>query len=104
MRLLKSSSARLVLSIVGAATLILLAATSALGTSAPDPANIFSPASTPALDIHHWSLFVLAICAAIFVTVFFLLVYAIVKFRRQEGDDGREPAQIYGSNQVELAC
>jgi len=39
-----------------------------------------------------------------FVTVFFLLVYAIVKFCRQEGDDGREPAQIYGSNQVELAC
>jgi len=47
---------------------------------------------------------VLAICAAIFVTVFFLLVYAIVKFRWREGNDGREPAQIYGSNQVELAC
>jgi cytochrome c oxidase subunit 2 len=55
------------------------------------------------LEIHHLSLFVLAICAAIFVTVFSLLVYAIVKFRRREGDDGREPAQIYGSNQVELA-
>jgi hypothetical protein len=37
-----------------------------LGTSAPDPANIFSPVSTPALEIHHLSLFVLAIFAAIF--------------------------------------
>src|SRR5215467_12600096 len=54
------------LSIAGAATLILLAARSALGTSAPDPANIFSPASPPALEIHHLLLFVLVICAAIF--------------------------------------
>jgi cytochrome c oxidase subunit 2 len=80
-----------------------LAAASGFAVSAPDPANIFSPTSTPALEIHHLSLFVLAICAAIFVTVFSLLVYAMVKFRRREGDDGREPAQIYGSNQVELA-
>lgn len=101
--MLKSSSARLVLSVAAWATLTLLATKSALAISAPDPANIFSPASTPALQIHHLSLFVLAICAAIFVTVFSLLVYAIVRFRRREGDDGREPAQIYGSNQVELA-
>jgi len=72
--------------------------------AAPDPANIFSPVSTPANQIHHLSLFVMAICAAIFVVVFSLLVYAIVKFRRRADDDGREPAQIYGSNQVELAC
>ena len=45
----------------------------------------------------------MAICAAIFVVVFSLLVYAVVKFRRRDDDDGREPAQIYGSNQVELA-
>ena len=36
-------------------------------------------------------------------TVFSLLVYSVVKFRRRAGDDGREPPQIYGSNQVELA-
>lgn len=72
--------------------------------SAPDPANIFSPVSTPANAIHHLSLFVLGICAAIFLVVFSLLAYAVVKFRRRADDDGKEPAQIYGSNQVELAC
>jgi cytochrome c oxidase subunit II len=65
--------------------------------------SIFSPASTPADSIYHLSLFVLAICLAIFVVVFGLLAYSVVKFRHRPGDDGREPAQIYGSNQVELA-
>lgn len=70
-----------------------------------DPAvpNIFHPASTPADSIYHLSLFVLAICAGIFLTVFSLLVYAVVKFRRRKDDDGCEPPQIYGSNQMELA-
>jgi cytochrome c oxidase subunit 2 len=70
-----------------------------------DPAtpSIFAPASTPADSIYHLSLFVLAICLAIFLVVFGLLVYALAEFRRRPDDDGREPAQIYGSNQVELA-
>lgn len=49
------------------------------------------------------SLFILSIAAAIFLVVFSLLVFAAVKFRKRAGDDGREPAQIYGSTQVELA-
>jgi len=32
-----------------------------------------------------------------------MLAYAVVKFRRRADDDGREPPQVYGSNQVELA-
>jgi len=71
--------------------------------AAPGSASIFSPASTPADSIYHLSLFVLAICGAIFLAVFSLLVYSVVKFRRRAGDDGREPPQIYGSNQMELA-
>lgn len=73
--------------------------------SLTDPAipNIFSPASTPADSIFHLSLFVLGICGVIFVVVFSLLVYAVIKFRRRGADDGSEPPQIYGSNQVELA-
>ena len=67
------------------------------------PQNIFSPVSTPATDIHHLSLLVLAICAAIFLVVFSLLVYVVVKYRRRAADDDREPPQIYGSNQVEIA-
>jgi cytochrome c oxidase subunit 2 len=81
-----------------------LAKAAVAGTGgAPATPSIFSPASTPADSIYHLSLLVLAICGAIFLTVFSLLVYSVVKFRRRAGDDGREPAQIYGSNQVELA-
>jgi heme/copper-type cytochrome/quinol oxidase subunit 2 len=64
---------------------------------------MFSPALTPADSIYHLSLFVLTICGAIFVTAASLLLYSIVKFRRADDDDGGEPAQIHGSNQVELA-
>src|SRR5580693_6760588 len=67
------------------------------------PTNIFAPVSTPADTIFGLSLFVLAITAAIFVTVFGLLAYAVVRFRKRSDDDGREPPQVYGSNQVELA-
>jgi cytochrome c oxidase subunit II len=80
----------------------------ALGATDPavpsmSPTNIFAPASTPAKSIFGLSLFVLAVTGAIFVVVFVLLAYAVVKFRKSAGDDGREPPQVYGSNQVELA-
>jgi cytochrome c oxidase subunit 2 len=65
--------------------------------------SIFSPASTPADSIFGLSLFVLTVTAGIFLTVFSLLVYSAVKFRKRANDDGREPPQIYGSNQLELA-
>jgi len=32
-----------------------------------------------------------------------LLFYSVVKFRKRNSDDGREPPQVYGSNQVEIA-
>jgi cytochrome c oxidase subunit 2 len=67
------------------------------------PTNIFAPASTPAHSIFGLSLFVVAVTAAIFVIVFSLLVYCVAKFRKRAEDDGREPPQVYGSNQVELA-
>ena len=65
--------------------------------------NIFKPASTPAKSILSVSLFVLVITGVIFLVVGGLLTYAVVKFRRRKGDDSREPAQVYGSNQVETA-
>jgi cytochrome c oxidase subunit 2 len=67
------------------------------------PTNIFSPASTPADSIFGLSKFVLINVSAIFVVVFGLLAYAVVRFRHKPGSDRGEPAQIYGSNQVELA-
>jgi len=35
--------------------------------------------------------------------VFGLLTYAVWKYKRKRTDDGREPPQIYGSTQIELA-
>src|SRR6266850_8493750 len=68
-----------------------------------NPTNIFAPVSTPADSIFGLSLFVLGVTAAIFAVVFSLLVYSVVKFRKRNDDDGREPPQLYGSNQIELA-
>jgi cytochrome c oxidase subunit 2 len=71
--------------------------------SSLSPTNIFAPVSTPAHSIMGLSLFVLAVTAAIFTIVFSLLVYCVLKFGKAADDDGREPPQVYGSNQVELA-
>jgi cytochrome c oxidase subunit 2 len=67
------------------------------------PTDIFAPVSTPAQSIFDLSLLVLAVCAAIFFIVASLLAYAMVKFRKRNDDDNREPPQVYGSTQVELA-
>src|SRR5215510_13715783 len=65
--------------------------------------NIFAPASTPAGAIVDLSMLVLSITGVIFVVVASLLVYAIVKFRATPADADHEPAQVYGSTQIELA-
>ena len=76
---------------------------------AASPANanpvpsIFEPHSTPADSINHLSHFVLSITGLIFLVVFSLLTYAVVKFRSGAADTAREPAQVYGSTQIELA-
>ncbi|MGC1478301.1 MAG: cytochrome c oxidase subunit II transmembrane domain-containing protein, partial [Terriglobales bacterium] len=71
--------------------------------SSSNGTNIFAPASTPAKSIAELSAFVVVITGIIFVVVFALLVYSVVKFRGRAGDAGREPAQVYGSTQIELA-
>jgi len=65
--------------------------------------SIFDPHSTPAESIYHLSHFVLSITGLIFAVVFTLLAYVVVKYRRRPGDTGREPTQVYGSTQIELA-
>src|ERR1700720_2829806 len=65
--------------------------------------SIFEPRSTPADSIYHLSHFVLSITALIFLVVFSLLSYVVVKFRGRAADIEREPAQVYGSTQIELA-
>jgi cytochrome c oxidase subunit II len=67
------------------------------------PTNIFAPQSTPAQSIFDLSLLVLMVTGAIFIIVFSLLVYAVVRFRSRSANNPREPAQVYGSTQLELA-
>ncbi len=69
---------------------------------APTP-SVFAPVSTPAFAIRELSFFVLVIVTVIFVVVAGLTMYAIIRYRRRPGDDGREPPQVYGSTQIELA-
>src|SRR5690348_8910848 len=101
---MKSSTLRVL------AQTILLLFWSAMAVWASEPkgpsshgTNIFAPASTPAKSIADLSVFVLVITGIIFVVVFGLLVYSVVKFRGRATDAGREPAQVYGSTQIELA-
>ena len=97
-----NSFARGPLLVIG--SLIWRVSTAVAATTAPlSPTNIFAPASTPARSVTNLSLFVLAITGIIFAVVFTLLVYAIIKFRARVVDAGREPAQVYGSTQIELA-
>ncbi|MFL6426696.1 MAG: cytochrome c oxidase subunit II [Acidobacteriaceae bacterium] len=68
-----------------------------------DKTSIFAPASTPSQSIFSLSMFVLAITGGIFVVVGGLIFYAAVRFRQRPDDDGSEPPQIFGSNQIELS-
>jgi len=70
-----------------------------------DPTSIFAPAGTPAHSIFGLSMLVLGIAAAIFLVVAGLLLYVLVRYRyRATGSEpAQEPAQIYGSNQIELS-
>src|SRR3989454_6259530 len=65
--------------------------------------NIFAPVSTPALEIRDLSFIVLAITAAIFVIVGGFTIYTLIRFGRRPTNPQIEPAQVYGSTQIELA-
>ncbi|MGC9157943.1 MAG: cytochrome c oxidase subunit II [Terracidiphilus sp.] len=67
------------------------------------PTSIFSPEATPARSIYGLSVFVLLITLVIFLIVAGLLLYAVVRFRHRPGDTEQEPAQLYGSRQIEVA-
>jgi cytochrome c oxidase subunit 2 len=67
------------------------------------PTNIFDPAATPARSAFGLSMLVLSVTLAIFLIVGGLLLYALIRYRHRPADSDREPAQIYGSNQIELS-
>jgi cytochrome c oxidase subunit II len=83
---------------------VLLVASLCMAAPRDNPVpSIFDPHSTPAESIRHLSHFVLGITGVIFLVVFSLLGYVVVRFRRKAADSEREPAQVYGSTQIELA-
>jgi len=83
---------------------VLLAAGLGMATPLDNPVpSIFDPRSTNAESLYHLSNFVLAITGVIFVVVCSVLAYVMVKFRNRATDVAREPAQVYGSTQIELA-
>jgi cytochrome c oxidase subunit II len=66
--------------------------------------SIFAPASPPAHLIAGLAHFVLLVAGGIFAVVAGLIIYAAIRFRHRPGDDDSwEPAQVYGSESVELA-
>ncbi len=72
-------------------------------TAGPATPSMFAPVSTPAFAIRDLSFLVLAIVTFIFIVVAGVTVYAIIRYRHRPGDDRRDPPQVYGSTQIELA-
>jgi cytochrome c oxidase subunit II len=70
---------------------------------AQSPTNIFTPAATPAHSILDLSMLVLGVTFGIFLVVAGMLLYALIRYRQRTEDSNHEPAQIYGSNQIELS-
>jgi len=67
-------------------------------------ANMFDPLGTPAKMIHDSSILVSIICLVIFIVVTAMLVYVVIKFPSKGAEDEKkEPPQVYGSSQIELA-
>jgi len=84
-------------------TILFLSTTILSAAPANHVTNIFKPLSTPAKIVSETSMLVLWISLGIFLTVGGLLLYIVIRFRQRKGDVDREPPQIYGSNQIELA-
>ncbi len=64
--------------------------------------SIFNPVSPPAEAIRSLFVLVLAVTGAIFLLVECVLVYCIIRFRRQAPTEV-EPPQVYGSMPIEIA-
>ena len=72
-------------------------------SSAQAVPSTLSPASGQARQIYGLSLFVLLITGAIFAVVGGVLAFIVIRYRAGRDDTQEEPAQVYGSVQVELA-
>ncbi|HXJ36392.1 MAG TPA: cytochrome c oxidase subunit II [Candidatus Eisenbacteria bacterium] len=94
---MRGAGAAALLAIIGAAAVAIA------GDDTTRTSSIFAPVSAPADAVVTAAMLVLAITAGIFVVVGSLLTYGVVRFRQPPDDDGSEPPQVYGSEQIELA-
>ena len=67
------------------------------------PTHIFATGSTPAAAVRGLSFFVLLITLGIFLGVSTVLAYALIRYRLRQDHTDAEPAQVFGSTQIELA-
>ena len=74
-----------------------------LGQALPPVPTIFNPVAEPARAILDYGFVLVFACAAIFAVVMGVLVFTLLRYRASPDDDGREPPQVYGSDQLELA-
>lgn len=82
---------------------VLVGSRLAVAEQAIQTPTIFDPVAQPAAGILDFGLLVIWICTGIFVLVISILIYTVIRYRAKPGDERREPAQVYGSEQLELA-
>ena len=104
MRLTKRLTKRAIGSRSGALVLLLLlvVAAFAVGCASNAPQDTLHPAgpnARKALDLYR---LVFWVAVAVFVLVQGLVILAIVRFRRRDGDDEKEPVQVHGNTRMEL--
>jgi cytochrome c oxidase subunit II len=75
----------------------------AAGDASTQDLSIISPASPATRSIVDLAVLTLAITGLIFVVVEGVLLYSVWRFRQREGHAKTEPAQVYGSQPIEIA-
>jgi cytochrome c oxidase subunit 2 len=83
--------------------LLLFAGRSVPAAGGGNVPSIFAPASGHAKALVDLSIFVLAVTGSIFAVVYGLLTHALLRSRPTPENALREPPQVYGSSQIELA-
>ena len=86
----------------GAVVLLLVVAVLAVGCASNAPQDTLRPAGTNANKELGLYQLVFWVAVVVFVLVQGLVIVAIVRFRRRDGDDEKEPVQVHGNTRLEL--
>jgi cytochrome c oxidase subunit 2 len=86
----------------GALVLLLIVAVLAVGCASNAPQDTLHPAGPNAKEELGLFRLVFWVAVVVFVLVQGLVIVAIVRFRRRDGDDAKEPVQVHGNTRLEL--